>query len=37
MAMFCGPQAAQVNEESAPKSSLDLMMMQHFHDENPKP
>ncbi len=34
MAMFYGPQDAQVNEEPAPKSSLDLTLMQHPRDEN---
>jgi hypothetical protein len=32
-----GPQAAQVNEEPAPESSLDLTLMQHPHDENLAP
>jgi hypothetical protein len=31
-----GPQVAQVNEESPLESSLDLTLMQHFRDENPK-
>jgi hypothetical protein len=30
-------QVMQVNEESAPKSSLDLTLMQHPRDEDPKP
>jgi len=29
-------QTLQVNEESTPKSFLDLMLSQHFHDENPE-
>jgi hypothetical protein len=32
-----GPQAAQVNEESPPESSLDLTLTQHPCDEEPKP
>jgi hypothetical protein len=35
MATFYGPQIAQVNEEPAPESSLNLMLTQHLHDENP--
>jgi len=35
MATFYGPQVAQVNEELAPKSSLDLTLMQHPRDEDP--
>jgi hypothetical protein len=31
-----GPQATQVNEEPTLKSSLDLTLMQHLRDENPK-
>jgi hypothetical protein len=31
------PQVAQVNEEPHPKSSLDLTLIQHPHDENPEP
>jgi hypothetical protein len=31
------PQAPQVNEEPAPKSSLDLTLTQHPHDEDPAP
>jgi hypothetical protein len=31
------PQAAQMNEESLPKSSLDLTLTQHPHDEEPGP
>jgi hypothetical protein len=37
MATYYGPQAAQMNEESPPKSFLDLTLMQHTHDENPEP
>jgi len=37
MAMFYRLQAAQVNEEPAPKSFLDLMLSQHPHDENLEP
>ncbi len=37
MATSYGPQAAQVNEESALKSFLDLTLMQHPRDEDPKP
>jgi hypothetical protein len=33
MVTFYGPQAAQANEESPPKSSLDLTLMHHPHDE----
>jgi hypothetical protein len=36
MATFYGLQVAQVNEEPAPKSSLDFMLTQHLCDENPK-
>ncbi len=32
-----GPQAAQVNEESPPKSFLDLTLTQHPHDKEPEP
>jgi hypothetical protein len=32
-----GPQAAQANEEPPPKSSLDLTLTQHLHDEEPEP
>ncbi len=32
-----GPQAAQVNEEPPPESSLDLTLTQHLHDEEPEP
>jgi hypothetical protein len=32
-----GPQAAQANEESLSKSSLDLTLTQHPRDEKPKP
>ncbi len=31
------PQAAQANEEPPSKSSLDLTLTQHPHDEEPKP
>ncbi len=31
-----GPQAEQVNEEPPPKSSLDLTLTQHPHDEEPE-
>jgi hypothetical protein len=34
MAASYEPQAAQVNEKPAPKSSLDLTLMQHPCDEN---
>jgi hypothetical protein len=37
MATSYGPQATQVNEKSALKSSLNLMLTQHLHDENPAP
>jgi hypothetical protein len=37
MAMSYKPQAAQVNEEQPPKSSLDLTFTQHPCDENPEP
>ncbi len=36
MATFYGLQAAHVNEELAPKSSLDLRLMQNPCDEDPK-
>jgi hypothetical protein len=36
MGMFYRPQAAQVNEEPPLESSLDLTLMQHSCDENPK-
>ncbi len=36
MATSYGPQVAQVNEESVPKSSLDLMLTQHSRDEDPE-
>jgi hypothetical protein len=29
-----GPQATQMNEEPTPKSSLDLTLTQHPHDED---
>jgi hypothetical protein len=32
-----GPQAAQANEEPPSESSLDLTLMQHPRDEEPKP
>jgi hypothetical protein len=32
-----GPQATQMNEKPASESSLDLTLMQHPCDENPKP
>jgi hypothetical protein len=32
-----GPQATQVNEQSLPKSPLDLTLTQHPRDEDPKP
>jgi hypothetical protein len=35
MATSYGPQAAQMNEKSAPKSSLDLTLTQHPCDEDP--
>jgi hypothetical protein len=31
------PQAAQTNEEPPPKTSLDLTLTQHHHDEEPEP
>ncbi len=34
---FYGPQVAQVNEEPASESSLDLTLTQHPRDEDPKP
>jgi len=37
MAMSYGPQVAQVNEEPALESCLDLTLMQHPRDENPEP
>jgi hypothetical protein len=37
MAMSYELQAAQVNEEPPPKSSLDLTLTQHPCDEDPKP
>jgi len=33
MVTFYGPQTAQVNEKPPPKSSLDLTLTQHPHDE----
>ncbi len=35
MATFYGLQVTQVNEKPALKSSLDLTLMQHLHDEDP--
>jgi hypothetical protein len=32
-----GPQIAQMNKELPQESSLDFMLMQHLHDEDPKP
>jgi len=37
MATSHGPQVAQVNEELAPKSYLDLTLMQHPRDEDLEP
>ncbi len=37
MAMFYGLQAAKMNEELAPKTSLNLTLMQRPRDEDPKP
>ncbi len=37
MAMFYGSQSAQVNEEPVLKSSLNLVLTQHFRDEDPNP
>ncbi len=37
MATSYGLQVAQVNEKSASESSLDLTLMHHLHDEDPKP
>ncbi len=34
MAMSYKPQAAQVNEKSAPETSLNLMLTQHPRDED---
>jgi len=36
MATSYGPQVTQMNEELPPESSLDLTLMQHLHDDNPK-
>jgi hypothetical protein len=36
MATSYGLQASQVNEESAPESSIDLMLTQHPCDEDPE-
>ncbi len=36
MATSYGPQVAQMNEESPPKSSLDLTLTQHSYDEDPE-
>jgi hypothetical protein len=37
MVTFYGPQAAQANEEPPSKSSLNLTLTQHPHDEKPNP
>jgi hypothetical protein len=37
IAMYYGPQAAQVNEESVLESFLDLTLTQHPRDENLEP
>jgi hypothetical protein len=37
MVTFYGPQTAQANEELPPKSSLNLTLTQHPHDEEPEP
>jgi len=37
MTMSYEPQAAQMNEELAPESSLDLSLTQHPRDEDPEP
>jgi hypothetical protein len=37
MATSYRPQATQVNEESPPKSFVDLTLTQHLHNEDPKP
>jgi hypothetical protein len=37
MATFYGPQATQMNEESALESFLDLTLTQHPHDEDLAP
>jgi len=37
MATSYGPQAAQADEEPPSKSSLDLTLTQHPHDEEPEP
>jgi hypothetical protein len=37
MATSYRPQAAEMNEKSAPKTSLDLTLTRSFHDENPEP
>jgi len=34
MVTYYGPQVAQVNEESALESFLDLTLTQHRHDED---
>jgi hypothetical protein len=36
MATSYGPQVAQVNEKLAPKSFLNLTLMQHPRDEDPE-
>jgi len=35
MATSCGPQVVQASKELALELSLNLMLMQHPHDENP--
>jgi len=37
MATSCRPQIAQMNEKLPRESFLDLTLMQHARDENPKP
>jgi hypothetical protein len=37
MAMFYGPQVAQMNEEPTLESSLDLTLTQHPCDDDPTP
>ncbi len=36
MATSYRPQVAQMNEEPAPESFLDLMLSQYLHDEDPE-
>ncbi len=36
MITFYEPQATQVNEEPPPKSSLELTLMLHLHEEDPE-